>query len=129
MLAGGIPFVLYVQAMRGEPAMLWRDPQVRTLLAGVAAVVLILTFWLWLERGMAPLTALRYSAFNLVSIVTTTGFATTDYNLWGGFALLVFFFLTFVGGCTGSTAGGIKIFRFQEIGRASCRQEGVSKGR
>src|SRR3546814_8503015 len=62
---------------------------------------------------MAPLTALRYSAFNLVSIVTTTGFATTDYNLWGGFALLVFFFLPFVGGCTGSTAGGIKIFRFQ----------------
>src|SRR3546814_4787062 len=111
MLAGGIPFVLYVQAMLGEPAMLWRHPQVRTLLAGVAAVVLILTFWLWLERGMAPLTALRYSAFNLVSIVTTTGFATTGYNLWGGFALLVFFFLTFVGGCTGSTAGGIKIFR------------------
>src|SRR3546814_20923037 len=50
---------------------------------------------------------------SLVSIVTPPRFATTDYNLWGGFALLVFFFLTFVGGCTGSTAGGIKIFRFQ----------------
>src|SRR3546814_14858275 len=79
MLAGGIPFVLYVQAMRGEPAMLWRDPQVRTLLAGVAAVVLILKFWLWLERGMAPLPALRYSPFNLVSIVTQTGFRNHRY--------------------------------------------------
>src|SRR3546814_17129504 len=50
---------------------------------------------------------------SLVSIVTPPRFATTDYYLWGGFALLVFFFLNFVGGCTGSTAGGIKIFRFQ----------------
>ena len=57
--------------------------------------------------------ALRLAAFNVVSIVTTTGYATTDYSLWGNFAIGVFFALTFVGGCTGSTSGGIKIFRFE----------------
>jgi len=49
----------------------------------------------------------------VVSVVTTTGFALGDYTLWGGFAVLMFFYLTFIGGCSGSTAGGLKIFRFQ----------------
>jgi trk system potassium uptake protein TrkH len=49
----------------------------------------------------------------VTSIVTTTGFALGDYSLWGNFALMLFFYLGFIGGCSGSTAGGIKIFRFQ----------------
>ena len=112
MLAGGIPFVLYVQALRGEPAAIWRDPQVRALVLGLVAVTAVLVLWLWLQQGMNPYSAIRYTALNVVSVVTTTGFASTDYNQWGGFALLIFFFLTFAGGCTGSTAGGIKVFRF-----------------
>lgn len=111
MLAGALPFVLYVQALRGEPAALWRDPQVRALLAAVAVVVGALVAWLWLHQGMQPFLALRLVALNVVSVVTTTGFASTDYTLWGGFAVLAFFFLTFAGGCTGSTSGGIKMFR------------------
>ena len=112
MLAGGIPFVLYVQALRGEPAAVWRDPQVRALLGALAVVVLVLVLWLWLHQGLDPSTAFRFTALNVVSVVTTTGFASTDYSQWGGFAVLAFFFLTFVGGCTGSTSGGIKVFRF-----------------
>lgn len=49
----------------------------------------------------------------MTSVVTTTGFALGDYSLWGNFSLMLFFYLGFVGGCSGSTAGGIKIFRFQ----------------
>ena len=63
--------------------------------------------------------ALRIAAFNAVSIITTTGYALVDYNQWGGFAVGAFFFMTFVGACAGSTAGGIKIFRFQIADRAS----------
>jgi trk system potassium uptake protein TrkH len=59
--------------------------------------------------------AYRHALFTVVSIVTTTGFASADWNLWGNFPLAACFILTFVGGCTGSTAGGIKIFRFQVL--------------
>ena len=55
----------------------------------------------------------RIVAVNVTSVVTTTGVAVGDYTLWGSFAVLLFFYLTFVGGCSGSAAGGLKIFRFQ----------------
>ena len=57
--------------------------------------------------------ALTHTAFNVVSVVTTTGYASDDYSQWGPFAAMAFFYLTFVGGCSGSTSGGMKIFRFQ----------------
>jgi trk system potassium uptake protein TrkH len=57
--------------------------------------------------------AIRLAAFNVVSVVTTTGYATADYTLWGNLMVGLFFGLMFVGGCTGSTTGGMKIFRFQ----------------
>jgi trk system potassium uptake protein TrkH len=60
--------------------------------------------------------------FNIVSIITTSGFEDTNYALWGSFATTLFFILTFIGGCTGSTAGGIKIFRLQILGRMSMMQ-------
>lgn len=112
MLAGGIPFVLYVRLLRGERDAL-RDSQVRTLLGFLAVVTVCLTAWLVATGRHGPLDALRHAAFNVVSVVTTTGYATTDYGLWGNTAVGVFFGLIFVGGCTGSTSGGIKIFRFE----------------
>ena len=66
---------------------------------------------------MAPLTRCGYAAFNVVSVVTTTGYATADYASWGNAAVGLFFGLMFVGGCTGSTTGGMKIFRFQVMAR------------
>src|SRR5699024_6935691 len=57
--------------------------------------------------------AFRHAAFNVVSVVSTTGYATADYSLWGNAAIGLFFGLLFIGGCTGSTSGGIKIFRFE----------------
>jgi trk system potassium uptake protein TrkH len=90
-----------------------RDQQVRALLLAVLASGAILTVWLAVRQDVALLDGLRLSIFNVASIITTTGFASTDYSLWGEFAIGVFFYLTFVGGCTGSTSGAIKIFRFR----------------
>lgn len=117
MLAGGLPFVLYVRALQGRPDALYGDSQVRMLMAFLAAAIAVVAIWLVDEGRAAPLDALRLAAFNVVSIVTTTGYATADYGLWGGFAMVAFFCLTFVGGTTGSTAGGIKIFRFEILVR------------
>jgi trk system potassium uptake protein TrkH len=113
MIVGGAPFVLYVRLYGGDPGALWQNPQVRAFIGFLMATILILSLWLWWQGQTPWIDALRLVAFNVVSIVTTTGYATTDYTLWGGFAIAAFFFLTFVGGCSGSTSGGIKIFRFQ----------------
>jgi len=83
----------------------WRDEQVRGCVGLLAAFSLLLAIWLSATRDVSFLAALRMAAFNVTSIVTTTGFASTDYTLWGPFAVGKFFVLTFVGGCTGSTAG------------------------
>lgn len=115
MIAGALPFALYVRAVRGEIRPLFADTQVRWFLAVCAAATLVLGLWQTLTSGTDGPTALRHAAFNVVSVVTTTGFATTDYQLWGTLAVTIFMFLTFVGGCTGSTSGGIKLFRFQVL--------------
>jgi trk system potassium uptake protein TrkH len=114
MIAGGIPFVAYIRFVRGQHTALFNDVQIKAFLAFLAFVSISLGIWLTstgqaqsLEEG------LRLAAFNVVSIVTTTGFATADYTLWGSLAVGLFFALTFVGGCTGSTSGGIKIYRHQ----------------
>ena len=112
MLAGALPFVLYVRAARGDPRIL-RDRQVHVFLAVVLISSLALAVWLTIYKDLLLLDAIRLTAFNVTSVITTTGFASADYNLWGGFAHGIMFYLTFVGGCTGSTAGGIKIFRFR----------------
>lgn len=112
MLSGGIPFVLYVRFLAGERRALW-DHQVRTLLGFLAVVIAGLTVWLTASGEYGFADAARFATFNTISIVTTTGYATTDYQLWGNVAIGVFFGLTFIGGCTGSTSGGIKIFRFE----------------
>ena len=115
MLAGGMPFILYFQALRGYPQDLWRNSQVRAYLGFNATVIAILTTWLSITHHMPVTEAFRYVSFNVVSITTTTGFSSTDYTLWGQFPVTLIFFLTVVGGCTGSTTGGIKIFRFQVL--------------
>jgi trk system potassium uptake protein TrkH len=116
MLSGALPFVLYVRLLHRDTDAL-RNSQVRTLLGFVVAITLLLTAWLVLTGRYGPADALRYAAFNVVSIVTTTGYATTDYMLWGNAAVGVFFGLIFIGGCTGSTSGGIKVFRFEVMAR------------
>ncbi|MDT4810340.1 Trk system potassium uptake protein TrkI [compost metagenome] len=113
MILGSVPFALYVSTLRGNRKALIRDQQVRGLLGLLLATWLVMGSWYWLTTNLHWLDALRHVALNVTSVVTTTGFALGDYSLWGNFSLMIFFYLGFVGGCSGSTAGGIKIFRFQ----------------
>jgi trk system potassium uptake protein len=114
MIAGALPFLLYVRAVRGDWAIL-RDRQTQIMLALLAAAVVALALWLHLHGGRPLGEALRLAAFNASSVMTTTGFASDDFNLWGSFAIGVFFYLMFIGGCTGSTSGAIKVFRFRVL--------------
>lgn len=113
MLLGGMPFMLYVAFVRGNRQALFKDHQVRGFIGFLLLTWLVFGTWLWLNSDYAWLDAVRVVAVNVTSVVTTTGFALGDYSTWGSFAVLLFFYLTFVGGCSGSTSGGLKIFRFQ----------------
>jgi len=114
MILGSLPFVLYIRTLRGDRRAFLRDSQVRTFLLMLLAATVFSAFWLHFRESILYLDALRYAAFTVVSIVTTTGFTTIDYSPWQGIAILIFV-LTMIGGCTGSTAGGIKVFRFELI--------------
>jgi trk system potassium uptake protein len=111
MILGSLPFVLYIQATNGQLRPLFTDAQVRWFFGITITFVLAIALWLVMVQGVPPHEALRQSAFNIVSIITTTGYASSDYALWGTFPVAALFFLMCVGGCTGSTSGGIKIFR------------------
>lgn len=113
MILGGLPFMLYVATLRGNRKTLLRDHQVQGFLGFLLLTWLVFGTWLWLNSDHSWLDAVRIVAVNVTSVVTTTGFALGDYTTWGSFAVLLFFYLTFVGGCSGSTSGGLKIFRFQ----------------
>lgn len=114
MLAGAIPFVAYIRFIRGHRDALYKDVQIRAFLGFVFIVTVCLGVWLSTTTHATSLEeGLRMAAFNVVSIVTTTGFSTDDYTFWGTTSAGLFFALMFIGGCTGSTTGGIKIYRHQ----------------
>lgn len=114
MTLGALPFLLYVRMVRGTPTAILHDPQVQGFVAIVVAVTAILLTAAWAD-ALAPLDAVRRALFNGLSIITGTGYAAGDYGQWGGLAVGVFFFATFVGGCAGSTSCGIRIFRWQVL--------------
>ena len=115
MLLGSLPFVLFLQVLRGRPMMLWRDGQVRAFAGFVVVLVTLVTLWLITFKDFSPGGALRYGAFNVISVMTGTGFSSTDYGQWGAFSISGFFLIMFIGGCAGSTSCGVKIFRFQVL--------------
>jgi trk system potassium uptake protein TrkH len=113
MLSGALPFMAYYMMLRHGPKSLYRDEQVRAFLWILVAVIAIALIVRMQQGDVSPGLAFTQVTFNIVSVVTTTGFANADYLLWGPFFVSLFFFLTFMGGCSGSTAGGVKIFRIQ----------------
>ncbi len=111
MVFGALPFVLFIDSLRRGPKAVWEDSQVRLFLGIITASSLVLTVWLVVRQGSGLLEALRQATFNVTSIITTTGFTSQDFTLWGGFPSILLLVLMLAGGCTGSTAGGIKAFR------------------
>lgn len=111
MIIGSMPFILYIKTVQGQTRALFRDSQVRLFLFLLMAFSLLAL----IAQGQSEHSVdhgLREAVFNVVSIMTGTGYATVDYDLWGPFAIAVFFCLMFIGGCAGSTSCGIKVFRF-----------------
>jgi trk system potassium uptake protein TrkH len=119
MVAGGIPFLAYVRLFLGWKGSFWKDEQIRAYLFIMAVSVLLVMIWLVATGQMDLGMSLRYASFNVVSIMTGTGFASTDYMLWGAFPAALLLLLTLIGGCAGSTACGMKVFRFQILFRAA----------
>lgn len=113
MLAGALPFVLYLRMLRGDRHALVKDSQVRAFLGIVCVTTLMMIAYLVLTGRYYPLDALRSAFFMVVTIITTAGLVHTDYTAWGSFAIAIAFMLTFMGSCSGSTSGGIKVFRLQ----------------
>jgi trk system potassium uptake protein TrkH len=116
MVLGALPFAYYIRIFnRGA----FKSEQVGVMLICFFIVISLMTLWLVSTRNYPVFEALRLAAFNVVSVVTTTGYATDDYDKWGPFAMMVFFVLTAVGGCTGSTSGGAKTMRWIILYRAA----------
>lgn len=115
MIVGSLPFLLYLRLLRGQIGGIYHDSQVRWFIALVVLLIAMMVFWVWANNVYNFQDALRYTTFNVISILTGTGYATTDYTRWGAMPVMVFFFIMFIGGCAGSTSCGIKIFRFQVL--------------
>lgn len=114
MFLGGLPFLLFVTALRNQSfSALYRDAQVRGFTLLFIAASTVIACWLVVHNDYPISDAIRVSMFNIVSVVTTTGYGLEDFTAWGGLPIVVFIFLMIVGACSGSTSGGIKIFRFQ----------------
>ncbi len=113
MVLAALPFAAYILAVRGDPAALFRNAQVRGFIALIFVLIASMGFYMVLLGYEGDIHPLRMAAFNVISIVTGTGYALGDYQVWGSMATPAFFVFMFVGGCAGSTTCGIKIFRFQ----------------
>ncbi len=116
MIVGSLPFALYLRALRGDARPLLRDAQVHMFLYVAATLAIILTAYQMLQgiNGALP-DQFRYALFNSISILTGTGYATHNFSEWGPLAVAIFFVIMFIGGCSGSTSCGMKIFRFQIV--------------
>lgn len=113
MILAGIPFVLYLKVIRGNLRPLIMDPQVRLFLTILALATFFMVIYLVTVRDMDLHLAFIGSSFNIVSLMTGTGYSSEPYDEWGGLVVAIMFFLMAAGACAGSTSCGIKLFRFQ----------------
>ena len=114
IILGSIPFISYLKFIRGNKKIFFEDIQIKGLIYLFILSTLIMFLYLLISNDNDLLIEkIRISSFNVISILSGTGYVTNDFSLWGKFPLIFFLFLMFIGGCAGSTACGIKIFRFQ----------------
>jgi trk system potassium uptake protein TrkH len=114
IILGSIPFITYLKFIKGNKKIFFQDVQIRGLIyLFVFSTFIMFLYLLFNNNSNLLIEKIRIASFNVVSILSGTGYVTNDFSLWGKFPLIFFLFLMFIGGCAGSTACGIKIFRFQ----------------
>ena len=113
IILGSIPFIAYIKFLNGDRKILISDTQIRSFLKIIFISIILLFFYLTLQNKGFSEISLRSISFNVISILTGTGYVTEEFDNWGSFPLIFFIILMFIGGCAGSTACGIKIFRVQ----------------
>ena len=113
IILGSIPFIAYIKFLNGNKRIFISDSQIRTFIKIIIVSIIILFFYLAFQNKNFAEINLRSISFNVVSILTGTGYVTQQFDNWGSFSLIFFLILMFIGGCAGSTACGIKIFRVQ----------------
>ena len=111
IILGSLPFIAYIKFISGDKKIIFNDVQIKTFFKIIIASIIILSIYLFVS-GAADLN-LRLIFFNVISILTGTGYVNAEFDTWGSFTLILFLGLMFIGGCAGSTTCGIKIFRIQ----------------
>ena len=122
MILGSLPFVVYLKTIHGDWRIFFKDDQIKLFFVLIIGIVGITTIWLSFNSSENYLHLFRIATFNITSILTGTGYSSSDFSLWGGFGLVTMFIIMFIGGCAGSTTGGVKIFRLQLLFRAAQSQ-------
>ena len=116
IILGSIPFIAYIKFLNGDKKIFFSDTQVVAFLKVTFFSIIALSIYLFFSKGFQN-ESLRSVSFNVISILTGTGYVTKNFDQWGNFPLIFFLILMFIGGCAGSTACGIKIFRVQLLYR------------
>ncbi len=123
MFLGGVAQLSFIHLWQGKWQRFFEDSQLQAYTKILCAAILALVAWKLIYRAEEdPLTVIIKTLFNITSVLTTTGFQSEDYTTWGGFAIVLVFFLPFIGGATGSTSGGIKVFRCQVLWEVALTQ-------
>ena len=122
MLMAGINFSLHYQMLKGKPLAIWRDAEGRFFLFLSLVLVLLVSWNIYGEVYHTLGDAIRYGAFQVVSILTTTGFATADYETWPAMSQTILFLCMFIGASAGSTGGGIKCLRLMLLFKYCTRE-------
>ena len=122
MLMAGINFSLHYQMLKGKPLAIWRDAEGRFFLSFSLLLVLLVSWNIYGEIYHTIGDAIRYGAFQVVSILTTTGYATADYETWPAMSQLILFLCMFIGASAGSTGGGVKCLRIMLMFKYCARE-------
>ena len=111
IILGSLPFIAYIKFLSGDKKIFFSDIQIQTFIKIIVISIIILSIYLTINNSTQI--NLRSIIFNVVSILTGTGYVNAQFDNWGAFAIIIFLLLMFIGGCAGSTTCGIKIFRIQ----------------
>jgi trk system potassium uptake protein TrkH len=115
IILGSLPFIAYIKFLNGDKNIFFSDIQIKSFLKVILLSFIILSLYLVINNSNNL--NLRSTLFNVVSILTGTGYVNAEFDNWGSFPLFLFLILMFIGGCAGSTTCGIKIFRIQILYR------------